>query len=111
MLFKIPMTNYPNQSFKCTLPVDQKNITFIFNLWYNQYGNYWNLTATNYNTGEVYFSNLPLLYSEGKYVDILGQLRYKGIGSCAVIPTAKTKKSAPDADNLGKAFFVIWGDS
>ena len=101
MLFKIPMTNYPNQSFKCTLPVDQKNITFAFNLWYNQYGNYWNLTATDYNTGEVYFSNLPLL----------GQLRYKGIGSCAVIPTAKTKKSAPDADNLGKAFFVIWGDS
>ena len=110
-MVKIPLTNSPNQTFYCVVPVNNKNINLRFNLWYNIQAGYWLLTLSDYKTGKEYFSNLPLLFSYGKHFNILSQLGYKNIGMCFMLPKEEDVKSAPDDKNLGKAYVMIWGDN
>lgn len=110
-MYKIPLTNSPNQTFKCSIPVNGNNITFKFDLWYNYSAKYWLISATNVLTGEVYFSNLPLLTSKGQFADILHQLEYKGIGVCIMVPTEDGLPSAADDKTIGKQFLMVWGDN
>lgn len=110
-MYKIPLTNSPNQTFKCTIPVNGNNIPFKFDLWYNYSAKYWLISATNTLTSELYFSNLPLLTSKGKFADILNQLEYKGIGVCIMVPMEDGLPSAADDKTIGKQFLMVWGDN
>ena len=110
-MYKVPLTNSPNQSFKCIIPVNGNNIKFKFNLWYNYSAKYWLITAVNLLTGEEYFSNLPLLTSYGKYSDILYQLDYKGIGCCIMVPMEDEFTGQANDQNIGKTYIMIWGDN
>ena len=110
-MYKVPLTNSPNQSFKCIIPVNGNNIKFKFNLWYNYSAKYWLITAVNLLTGEEYFSNLPLLTSYGKYSDILHQLDYKGIGCCIIVPMEDEFTGQANDQNIGKTYIMIWGDN
>lgn len=110
-MYKIPLTNSPNQTFQCTVPVNQVNINFNFNLWYNEQAEYWLLTLSNYTTGEVYFANLPLVSSKGNFGNMIHQLSYKNIGMCFMLPTTEDLKCAANNDNLGQTYIMIWGDN
>lgn len=110
-MYKVPLTNSPNQSFKCTLPVNGGNIQFKFELWYNEQAKYWLISATNVQTGELYFSNLPLLTSKGKFADILNQLGYKGIGCCIMVPVDDQNGSQANDKDIGKSYIMVWGDN
>lgn len=110
-MYKVPLTNSPNQTFKCTIPVNGNNIPFSFTLWYNYSAKYWLLSATNTLTGELYFSNLPMLTSYGKYCNMLNQLSYKGIGCCIMVPTEEGVGGRANDKNIGKSFIMVWGDN
>ena len=110
-MYKVPLTNAPNQTFKCTIPVNGNNIKFRFTLWYNYAAEYWLITAYNLSTGEEYFSNLPLLSSYGSYADILHQLDYKGIGCCIMVPLEDEFTGQVDENNIGKSYVMVWGDN
>lgn len=110
-MYKVPLTNSPNQTFTSTIPVDGINITFRFKLWYNYQAKYWLLSLSNWRTGEEYFVNLPLLWSRNKFGDILWQLKYKNIGMCFILPVSEDELSAPGEENIGKDYWMIWEDS
>ena len=110
-MYKIPLTNSPNQSFKCTIPVNGTNIPFKFSLWYNYKAGYWNISATNTTTGELYFNNIPLLTSKGKFADILNQFGYMHIGVCIMVSMEEDNGSAANEENIGKSYLMVWGDN
>lgn len=111
MMYKVPLTNSPNQTFQCTIPVNQTNIDFNFNIWYNEKAKYWCLSLSNYKTGEVYFSNLPLLSSRKSYSNVINQLSYIGIGMLIMLPVSEDEKSMADDTDLGTKYIMIWGDN
>lgn len=110
-MYNIPITSYPNQKFVCSIPVNGGNIQFIFSLSYNEIAKYWMITISNYRTNEVYCSNIPILFSYGKFLDILHQLRYKNIGKCMIMPIEEENMSMPNDTNLGTIYKMIWGDN
>ena len=44
VLYKIPLTNSPNQTFRVTVPVNNENKTFTIKLNYNDQAKYWNFS-------------------------------------------------------------------
>lgn len=111
-MIKVPLTNSPNQRFQITLPVNDENIQFLFELWYNEQANYWLLSLTNKTKQEKVFVNLPLLASKSDvFGNMMCQLEYKEVGICYVIPTSEDLKSMPNDMDLGTAYIMIWGDN
>lgn len=111
-MLKIPLTNSPNQRFQCTLPVNDENITFVFELWYNYEAEYWLMSLTNKTTDEQIFVNLPLLATKNDvFGNIMCQLGYKNVGICYVFPTSEDIKSMPNDKELGSLYLMLWGDS
>lgn len=111
MAYKIPVSNYPNQTFNVSIPVDEGNIEFEFTLNYNVIADYWVMSAKNAKTQEVLFSRLPLLVSYMRFSNILSQMGYKLIGSAFPFPIQWTKLARPNDDDLGKNYTLLWSDS
>lgn len=111
MAYKIPLSNYPNQTFYTTIPVNEGNIDFTVTLNYNSVAEYWTMTLVNTTTQEVLFSGLPLLTSYMRFANILAQLGYKLIGSAYVFPLQWTEAARPDDTNLGKDYVLLWSDN
>ena len=40
-MYRIPLTNSPNQTFTCIVPVNNRNVNLRFRLWYNYAAKYW----------------------------------------------------------------------
>ena len=40
-MFIVPLTSEPNQTFRCTVPVNGQNMPFEFTLRYNSEAEYW----------------------------------------------------------------------
>lgn len=110
-MYKIPLTNYPNQSFTCNVPVNGSNIEFRFELWYNEVAGYWLLSLYKVIGNVPLFSNLPLLHSINTFSNILCQLGYKNIGGCIIAPTYIDRRSMPDDNGLGTTYIMVWGDN
>lgn len=111
-MIKIPLTTNPNQTFVCSVPINDKNILLQFDLWYNQVAKYWQMTLTDRTNKKEVFANLPLLASKSYEIgNILCQLEYKYVGISYVFPVIYTKASAPDDTNLGDGFIMVWGDN
>lgn len=111
-MYKIPLTNSPNQSFSSTIPVGNENIEFEFYLSYNDVAGYWMLTLTKSETQEILFSELPLLCSFIYYNNMVTQLSYKNFGSIYItVIQDKEKASMPDDQNIGSSYIMLWGDN
>ncbi len=110
-MYKIPLTNSPNQTFKVVVPVNDENKTFTVKLNYNEQAEYWSLSLFDSFDETPIFMNLPMLSSKYRYANILRQLDYKRIGSIYIAPIYETENSAPDASNLGTNYILIWGDN
>lgn len=111
-MLKIPLTNAPNQKFQCTLPVNNENIQFVFELWYNEQAKYWLLSLSNNTTKEQIFVNLPLLATKSDvFGNMMCQLEYKNVGICYVFPIKEDLKSMPNDKELGELYIMVWGDN
>jgi len=106
----LPIAPGRNQTFTCTLPVDNKNITLNFSLTYNSPGGYWFMSISDHETGEMLIDSLPVLPGEYPSANLLGQYSYLGIGS-AVLISASGDNSMPTFDSLGREHLIAWGDN
>ena len=111
-MLKIPLTNAPNQKFQCTLPVNDENIQFVFELWYNEQAKYWLLSLSNNTTKEQIFVNLPLLATKSDvFGNMMCQLESKNVGICYVFPIKEDLKTMPNDKELGELYIMVWGDN
>ncbi len=112
-MYNIPVTNYPNQTFQCTIPVNGENKEFTMQLNYNPIAEYWSLTLVDSLTEKVIFSQLPLLSTIYQFwSNMVFQLTYKEFGEIYIVPIGNdVKTSAPDSTNLGSTFCLLWGDN
>lgn len=112
MAYKIiPLNTDPNQSFECTLPVGEENLSFIFKVVYNEKGKYWFFSISDANTLEMILDSIPLVAADTYGIDILEQYEYLKIGSAYVMKVSQVEADYPDAVNLGTDFVLVWGDT
>ena len=110
-MYRIPLTNSPNQTFTCIVPVNDKNVNLRFRLWYNYAAKYWLFSLYDVKTEKEIISNLPLLVSTGKFSHILVPLDYMKIGIMVVAPLEPDLLESPDDENLGSNYALVWGDN
>lgn len=110
-MYTIPLTNAPNQTFFCNIPLNGGNKKLRFDLRYNTKAQYWMMTVTDARTNEEYITNIPLLSSNYAFRNLFNQLGYKNIGKCYIYNKAGYVYSMPDDEDLGTAFLMLWGDN
>lgn len=110
-MYKIPLTNSPNQTFSCTVPVNGDNKDFTITLNYNSQAEYWAMTVVDSVTQEILFSQLPMLFSFFEYANMITQLEYKQIGSIYICPIQETQASRPNDLDIGQKYVLIWSDN
>lgn len=110
-MVKIPLTNSPNQTFTCSVPINGANKRFKFNLWYNYQANYWLFSLYDVQNESWIFLNLPLLVYKGSEWNIIHQLDYMKIGICIILPVVEDKVGNPTKDDIGTHYLMIWGDN
>ena len=110
-MYRIPLTNSPNQTFTCIVPVNDKNVNLRFRLWYNYTAKYWLFSLDDVKTEKEIITNLPLLVSAGKFSNILAQLDYLKIDVMIVVPLAPDLLEYPSDENLGSYYALVWGDN
>ena len=52
-MYKIPLTNSPNQTFSTSIPVNGENRYFVIELNYIYSCGYWSMTLTDYTTEQI----------------------------------------------------------
>lgn len=101
----IPLRANPNQTFSCSIPLANKNITLIFTMSYNDFAGYWQATIKR-SSNEYLIRNLPIIPAE----NILEQFEYLGIGGAAVVPRQVVAEQWPSYGTLTSDWYLIWGD-
>lgn len=106
-MYIVPLTTSPNQTFTCTIPVDNKSINFKFFLRYNTQAEYWIMELYDTKNNAIIVS-VPLICG----LNLLGQYSYLRIGSAYIYKVDSTLASdKPDDTNLGTAFLLCWSDT
>ncbi|MFC8686313.1 phage baseplate plug protein [Brevibacillus porteri] len=106
----LPITPSTNQTFTCTLPVDNKNITLDFSLTYNAPGGYWFMSITDHGSGELLIDALPIVTGDYPSANLLNQYSYLGIGS-AILISVTGDNSMPTFESLGKDHLLVWSNN
>jgi hypothetical protein len=92
-----------------TVPLNgtDRNITLKLEVYWNRIANYWQMNISD--ASEAYIlTGIPLLFSQGKYLDLLAQYQHKGIGSFYVFPTSDNTPDQPLVDSWDKDFVLAW---
>ena len=113
-MYIIPLTNSPNQSFVCTIPINGENKELRFSLWYNYQAEYWLLSLSDVKSGEELIANFPLLTSKNRFFNILAQVTYMNIGMCFMLPSVDKSGeylSQASDENIATDYYMIWGDN
>lgn len=111
-MFVIPLTNAPNQNFRCTIPINGKSIPLDFTCRYNTEALYWSLSISHGVSGERLVTNMPLISSEYPSANLLQQWEHLRIGSAVIVKVNPDNQDfAPNGDNLGVDFVLVWGDN
>jgi hypothetical protein len=105
MAYKIPLTADPDQNFKCTVPINNLNISLFFRLKYNTVADYWMISVSDSKRNTM-LDNIPLVTG----VNILDQFSYLGIGSAMIINTGNNSSDSPTDSNISD-FTLVWGDT
>lgn len=112
MSFKIiPLTSDPDQTFKITIPVDEKNLKLKLRVKFNTAANYWAMSIYDSASNSIILESIPLLTGAYPAGDILGQYSYLGLGSATIINVGNSTMDSPDSTNLGTDFLLAWGDT
>jgi len=111
-MFVVPLTSEPNQNFRCVIPVNGQNMPFDLTLRYNSEAEYWILAIANATSGQMLVSDLPLIAGVYPAANILEQFEHLRIGVAVVVKiNPDNTDDAPNADNLGTDFALVWGDN
>ena len=102
----IPLTNEPDQIFTTTIPVNSKNLKLKLRVRLNTAGDYWIMTISDAKTNAVILDDISLLTG----INLLGQYKYLGLGSAAIVNVGSSTMDSPNSSSLGKGFLLIWGD-
>lgn len=105
--YQLPITSDPDQTFSCTIPIGNQNVTLNFRLRYNDQAGYWWLTIAD-KDNNVILDPLPLLSPASPTGNLLEQYQYLGIGSAYLVNVGSSADSPTDS-NLGTDFLLIWG--
>ena len=111
-MFVVPLTSDPNQSFRCTIPVNGQNMPFDFTFRYNSEAHYWIMSISDATSGSMYVSDLPLLTGVYPAANLLEQFEHLRIGAAVIVKTnPDNPEDAPNAYNLGIDFQLVWSDN
>lgn len=106
-MYVIPVDNTPNNTFRCTVPVDGSSIKFKFFFRFNSEAGYWFMDLSK-SDGTNIISSIPLVCG----CNLLEQYTYMKIGSAYLVKTDKTfRDDIPNQYTLGTKFKLIWGDT
>jgi hypothetical protein len=110
----IPLDNSPDQTFSVTVPIDGANRALLIRLRYNLVADYWFMSVSDQNTGELIIDGIPLVTGQYPAADLFRQYAYLGLGSAAIVPAAEflSLDYPDDSDgSLGRDFVLSWGDT
>ena len=111
-MFVIPTTSDPNQNFRCTIPVNGENMPFDITLRYNWIAGYWSMSLADAVSGQVLLAGAPLIAGLYPAANLLSQHEHLRIGACCIVKTnPDNPDDAPDGDNLGIDFQLVWTDN
>lgn len=110
-MYRIPLTNSPNQTFRVSIPVNGENKYFVINLRYNYQASYWVMDISDEQTEKYLVAGVPLLSSTYDFANMLRQFGYKLIGNAYIAPLSNKKLSQPDNENLSSDFVLAWSDN
>jgi len=110
-LQKIPLDNSPNQNFQCALTIGNENRNLSFLLCYNQIAEYWVISITDTNTGELLLDSVSFVTGQYPAGNILEPYSYLDIGSAFLVNVSGSSMDYPDDTNLGADFVLLWGDT
>lgn len=110
-MYKIPLTNAPNQTFNMVVPINGGNREFIMTLNYNSVAEYWAMTLVDAETKTTLYSQIPMLASSGDFMNLALQLDYLDIGSINVVMIDGDEACRPNDENLGTTYILVWGDN
>lgn len=110
-MIQLPINNQPNQSFKCTIPIVDTNITLSFYVYWNRIAEYWQMNITNVITGEMLIEGLALVTGQNPVQNLLRQWAYFNISNLYLFPIVSS--GAPDWPAVGdwiSDFAATWGN-
>lgn len=107
---QIPLTTDPNQTFNITLPVDKKNLTLGFFIYWNNQAQYWCMDIIDKSADKQVLTGIPLLESLNKTQNLIEQFAYLGIGS-AFLVNVSGSSIPPNLTNLGTDYLLLWNDT
>jgi hypothetical protein len=111
-IFEIPVTSEPNQNFRCTIPIDGENKTFIFDVRYNSEAEYWTMRITDDLISLMLIDSIPLLAGVYPAANLLEQYAYLNIGSAYIIKiNPDIEEENPNSETLGSGFKLYWSDT
>lgn len=111
-MFVVPLTSDPNQSFRCTIPVNGQNKAFDFVLRYNDIAEYWVMAVSDAIDGRMYVSDVPLVAGIYPSANLLEQFEHLRIGAAVLVKTnPDNQDDAPNGFNLGTDFELVWSDN
>lgn len=109
-MYIIPLTTDANQTFRCVIPVNGKNLPLNFFLSYNTVSEYWIMRLSD-DFGNILVDSLPIQTGIYPAANLLEQYQHLQIGSAVVVPVGSLpEEQQPDDTNLGSKFVLVWGD-
>lgn len=110
-MYRIPLTNSPNQTFNVIVPINGENKEFVVTLNYSEIADYWTMTLSDPITQLDIVSGIPMLESYNDFANLLIQLGYKNIGSIYIVGMEETAASRPNDIDIGQKYLLVWGDN
>ena len=105
MISMVPMIPITNHSYRCVIPLTDRNIELTFTMNYNAVADIWFLDLTK--DGEKILASYPLIPAQ----DILEQFQYMEIGHASIFPrTQEISSQFPGYDTLDTEWVLLWGE-
>jgi hypothetical protein len=108
-MIQIPVSNDPNQSFQITIPLENRNITLDFYVYWNEMAGYWQANLFDALNNVELIQGLPLLCTVDPGQNLLEQWEYLDIGKAFVVPITDSAKESPGLGDWDSNFVLLWG--
>lgn len=105
---QLPITNQPNQTFNCIIPLANRNINLGFYVSWNDYAQYWQMTISDFLTKQQLLTNFPLITGNFPVQNFLRPFQYLGIGSAYIVPLKSAVNPWPQLNDWGNNFILLW---
>ena len=106
----IPLTNAPNQTLTVALNVNGGVLRLGLFITYSEMAQYWLMSVSD-SQGNLLLSSVPMVTGSWPAANLLAQQGYLNIGSAYIINLGQVPDDYPNANELGSAFILLWGDN